>query len=234
MFLSDIFDALSHGELSQLYVADESEGGIERCDYPKIVSAINLALSELYKRFPIKMGDLTLDLVDQIQQYRLDPRYARMNTDSSEPIKYIHDTAYQRFLGGVNKIELVYDELGRELYLNDDTRYWSVYTPEYNVLQVPWPEKCNSLEVHYRADHDRILLPGLDPETKDIFLPPGYMEPLLFYVGARMFTGMNGDGDSEGNNYMVKFEQSCAKIKELNLMNDDNTTNTKLDKAGWV
>lgn len=235
MYLSEVFDALSHGELSQLYVGGEDDGvGIDRCDYPKIVSHINLALSELYKRFPIKTGEVRVIMYDQLNKYRLDPRFAHTNEKSSEPIKYIADSLHQPFKGGVNKIEIVYDEGGEEMYLNDDTRYWSLYTPEYNVLQVPWPDRDNSYTVHYRANHDKILIPGLNPETEQIFLPPGYLEPLLFYVGSRTFTAMNGDSDSEGNNYMAKFEQSCARIRDLNLTNDDNTTNEKLDRAGWV
>lgn len=234
MFLSDVFGSLTHGELAHLFMGGEDEAGIQVCDYPKVVSHINLGLSELYKRFPLKIGDVTIDLHDEIQTYYLDPRFAQTNVDSPEPIKYIRDSIYQPFKGGVNKIEQVFDELGRELFLNNKNEYWSVYTPSYNAVQVPWPEKENTLIVHYRADHDNILIPGLNPDTQEVKIPYGYLEALLFYVGSRVHTPMGGEHTQEGNNYMTKFEQSCAKITELNLMNDDNTTNEKLDRAGWV
>lgn len=234
MFLSDIFTALETGELSQIFLGDRENGGIEPCDYPKVVSYINLGLTSLYKRFPLKIGDVVIRLHDEIQTYYLDPKYAVMNVDSTERIKYIHDSEFELFKGGVNKIEEVFNELGETLFLNDMTEYWSVFTPTYNSIQVPWPDKANQLTVQYRADHDNILLPGLDPETEEVHLPYAYLEALLNFVGARAYTAMNADQDSEGNNYATKYEQSCALITDLNLMNSDNTTNTKLDRAGWV
>lgn len=235
MYLSDVFDALSHGELAHLFMGGEGQGGIQPCDYPKIISYVNLGLAELYKRFPMKIGDVVVRMHDAIQTYYLDPKYAVTNTDSNEPIKYIHDSVYQPFKGGVNKIEQVFDELGRTLFLNDPDEYWSIFTPSYNSIQVPWPEKENQLIVHYRANHVPIIFtPDLEPETVDVSIPPGYLEALLFYVGSREFASLNSDGNAEGNNYVQKFEQSCAKITDLNLMNDNNTRNSNLDKAGWV
>lgn len=235
MYLSDVFDALTHGELAYLFQGGEDKQGIEPCDYAKVVSKINLGLSELYKRFPLKIGDVVVRMHDQIQTYYLDPKYARTNDESDKKVKYIHDSKFQPFKGGVNKIEQVFDELGRELFLNDKDEYWSVFTPSYNAIQVPWPEKENALLVHYRADHDPIVVtPDMEPSKVDVLIPYGYLEALLHYVGARTFTSLNADQEQEGNNYMQKFEQSCAKITELNLMNDHNTRNSKLDKAGWV
>ena len=234
MFLSEVLDQLEHGELFQIALGGDETNDITACNLPNVLPHINLALKELYKRFPLKIGDVIIDLHDQIQTYYLDPKYSRSNKESTEPIKYIHDSRYQPFKGGVNKIEFVYDEIGRELFLNNSEEYWSLYTPSYNAIQVPLPDVANSLVIHYRASHDNILLEDLDPKTEDVNIPPGYLEPLLFYVGSRIFTSLNGDQSAEGNNYMQKFEQSCAKISELNLMNGDNTTNVKLDKAGWV
>lgn len=235
MFLSEILEQLEHGELSQLAMGGDEIHALANCNLPNVLPHINLGLAELYKRFPLRIEDVVVNQYDQIQTYYLDRKYARTNTKSKEPIKYIHDSEFQPFTGNVNKIEFIYDELGEELFLNDDTEYWSLFTPTYNSILVPWPEKANQMIVHYRASHPRIMLEDLDPETEDVYLPPGYLEPLLFYIAARIFTGTNTDGQiSEGNNYMQKFEQSCAKITDLNLMNNDNTSNIKLDKAGWV
>ncbi len=234
MRLSAIFDQLTHGELAYLFMGGEDRGGIQICDYPKVVAHINLGMQELYKRFPIKIDDVVIRMHDEIQTYYLDSRFSIHNTESKEPIKYIHDSPSQPFTDNVNKIEFVYDEMGRELFLNNDDEPWSLFTPSYNAIQVPLPEKENQLIVHYRAGWTDIKLPGLNPETEEILIPPGYTEALLMYVGARASTALNADGDAEGNNYTAKFEKSCAMITNLNLMNDDNTRNSKLDKAGWV
>lgn len=235
MFLAEILNQLEHGELSQVAMGGDELHSLAECNLPNVLPHINLALAELYKRFPLRIEDVAVQQYDQIQTYYLDLKYAVTNTDSKEPIKYIIDSKYQPFTGNVNKIEFIYDELGRELFINDGTERWSLFTPTYNSIQVPLPEKENQMIVHYRASHPLIKLENLDPETTEVHLPPGYLEALLFYVGSRVFTSLNTDGQiSDGNNYMQKFEQSCAKITELNLMNNDFTSNTKLDRADWV
>jgi len=60
------------------------------------------------------------------------------------------------------------------------------------------------------------------------------VEALLLYVAARVFSNVNTDGVNEGNTYMAKFEKSILTAQTLGLNNEDNTTNTKLDAAGWV
>ena len=56
MLLSDIFEQLTMGEVSQLSLGGTNEGGVLPQDYPKIVPHINLALTEIYKRFNLKTG----------------------------------------------------------------------------------------------------------------------------------------------------------------------------------
>lgn len=235
MFLSEVLEHLEHGELSQLAMGGNECESIDCCNLANILPHINMGLAELYKRFPLKMGDVIVQQYDHIQTYFLKRKYAQSNTESKEPVKYIVDSKYQPFIDNVNKIERIIDELGRELFVNNSTEYWSVYTPSYDSIQVPLPEKENQMIVHYRAGHQVIKLDCLDPAKTEIEIPPGYLEALLYYIGSRILTGLNTDGQiSEGNNYMQKFEQSCAKITELNLMNNDNTSNLKLDNAGWV
>ena len=59
MLLSELFDQLTFGELSQIYVAGRDEIGIQAADYEKIIPHINLGLTELHKRFEIKTNTLT-------------------------------------------------------------------------------------------------------------------------------------------------------------------------------
>lgn len=234
MFLSEIFEQLTQGELQQLAMSGVDNIGIQTCDYPKILPHINLGLIELYKRFPLKKSEVVLQQYDHIQLYELNSRFAETNTESTETYKYIKDSVYYPFKDDVLRIEKVFNEDGQELFLNDYTQHWSMFTPSYNVLQVPWPEKENSVIVHYRASHAKIELDGLNPETTEVHIPPGFLEPLLLYVGGRAFSSLNSDQDAEGNNYLAKFEASCKKIEDLNLMNTNDSANLKLEHAGWV
>jgi len=235
MLLSDLFDQLAVGELSQLSLSGIDSIGIQECNYIKIVPHIQLALTELYKRFSLKKEEVFIQQYEHIQTYYLHSKYAESNTESTEIYKYIKDSQFQPFLDNVISIYSVHSEVGEELYLNDESQVWNVQTPSYNSILMPSPEKENALSVIYIADHPKIPIIGLDPYSTEVNIPPGLLEPLLFYIASRVYTNLNSDGSTnEGNNFMIKFEASCRKIKELNLVPKNQTTNMKLVNNGWV
>lgn len=242
MQLSDVFEQLSQGELSQLKMGSNDEIGIRPCDYGKIIPHINLGLTEIYKRFNLKNSEVVVQQYDQISTYFLDKRYAVTNESSDMPIKYIIDSVYQPFTDNVLRIEAIHNEIGEVLYSNQDEqyfknsdKYWGITTPSYNSIQVPYPEKENQMIVTYRADHDPIVFDS-SMQLEDIQVPisSAYLEALLMYVAGRVYTNMGTNEGNEGNNYTAKFEASINKIVQYNLMNTNDTLNTKLDKNGWV
>jgi len=235
MLLSDLFEQLTIGELSQLSLSGIDEIGISECNYIKVVPHIQLGLTELHKRFPVRMQEVIVQQYDSITDYELNSKFAVTNKESEAPIKYIEDSIFEPFVNNVLRIESIHDEDGQELFLNDSGEYWSVHTSSYNTIHVPLPEKENVMSVMYRADHDKIPIIELDPYTTEINVPLSLLEALLFYVAARVYTNLNSDGAiSDGNNYMQKFEASCVRAEEANTINRDNTANKKLDKMGWV
>lgn len=209
-------------------------GGIQTSDYPRIVSHINLALTALYSRFPVKSEEVVIRLQDHIQVYYLDRRFAVTNTESTEPIKYLDDSKYMPFNDNVLGIDEVYNEMGETLFLNDEGQYWSIHTPSHNSIQIPYPEKENALIVKYRAGPVKLVAKGLDPETQHVDLPNALLEPLLYFVASRAFSNLNSDQNAEGNNYATKYEASCRKIEELGLIIKDSHINVRLDEAGWI
>ena len=250
MKLSELFHQLSEGELSQLHMGNRDEIGIRACDYNKILPHINLGLTELYKRFNLKNSEVVIQQYDHIQTYYLDSRHAQSNkpevtipeNPTNESLFYIMDSIYQPFTDNVLRIEAVHNELGEELYLNQDRayfsgsdKYWAVSTPSYNSIQVPYPENQNQMIVTYRADHDMIVMDE-DSNLNNIYVPisPSYLEPLLLYIAARVYTNLGSNEGNEGNNYTAKFEASIKKIEDLNLINKDDTNNVKPEENGWV
>ena len=237
MFVQDVFEQLSFGELYNISLGGSGCKGVPVCDYPMIINHINLGLLELYKRFPIKINQLIIILYPEIIKYRLDKKYATSNTESTEPIKYIHDSVEVPFNNDIIKIERIFNEDGQELFLNVTNAYWSVQTPEYNVVQCNYPDEENSLLVEYRAKPDTILIPaiGLHPETTEILLPEVLNEALLNYVAARVYANLNPDGSmGEGKNYYMQFERSIKEVLHLGLINYDYAMNYRLEGAGWL
>jgi len=238
MRLIDLFKQLSYGELSQLAMGgNDASGIIQEADYPKIIAHINLGLLELYKRFDLRREEVAIQQYDHIGRYYLDSRFAESNKDSDEPTKYIMDSAHAPFTDNVLRIERVINECGADLFINDHSKYWTVLTPTYNSVQVPWPEKENMMLVTYRAAPDVIPSVDVDLETQEVNIPLSHLEPLLLYIAARVYAAkltINNESSSRGMEYMSKYELACKRIEDLNLVQTNNTENMKLQKMGWV
>jgi len=251
MLLSDIFQQLQQGELSNLSMGNRDERGIRPCDYNKILPHINLGLTELYKRFNLKNNEVVVQQYDHIQTYHLDSRYAQTSIPNPITIPlggleiskyYIMDSIYQPFTDDVLRIEAIHNELGEELYINQDRsyykgsdKYWSVNTPAYNTIQVPYPENENQMIVTYRACHVPIVMDESSNLSRiHVPISQSYLEPLLMYVASRVYTNLGTNEGNEGNNYTAKYEASMQRITELNLKNNEDTFNIKLAENGWV
>lgn len=239
MTLADIFEELAYGELSQLaignLIADDAESTIAPKDYAKVMSHINMGLKKLYGIFFLATKEVIIQQYDHIQTYTLDARYAVTNTDSDEPIKYIMDSIFEPFVDEVFKIESVYNEGGELMFMNDSTEPWSIFTPAYNAIQVPFPIWCNTLGVHYRAEHPKVIYTaGMDPKDITVDIPNGLLQALLYYVAHRAHAGTNVDQGQQGLSYYQKFQASVKDAKMSGLEITPNLTNTKLDRTGWV
>lgn len=169
MRLSEIFEYLTTGELAQLHIggmdphAPWSQARAE--DYQQLVAHVNVALKVLFSRFWIRSKEVIVDLYPHIQEYVLDRRYAETNNLSLEPYKYIADSIFDPFCNDVLKIEQVFNEGGELMFLNDINEPWSVFTPSFRSVQIPFPMICNSMVIHYRASHPTIrFLPSQKPD----------------------------------------------------------------------
>jgi len=248
MLLSDIFDQLSMGELSQLAVGGYDSGiGIEECNYGKIVPHINLGLSELYTRFPLNMEQAIIQQQADINEYFLNPKFAVSNLESAEPIKYILDTPDKPFITSPLRIEAVFNSDGKEtrytdegtneqaINASDKDNYWMDNTPSYNSIYLPYPEQDIPVYVAYRAAPAKIEVIGLNPYQVEVNIPMTLLSPLLWFVASRMLSNLNADNSlQEGTFYYQKFEAACAKLVSENAFNPYNKLNNKLDTNGWV
>jgi hypothetical protein len=248
MKLTEVFNQLTTGELSQLSIGGAEAGQIAETDYVKVVNHINLGLTALYKRFYLKEGRVDLNMVSGRSVYPIHSRYAVSNTKSKEPVKYLLDSSVEKFQDDILKIESVLTDAGFEIPLNDATDVMSITTTSPTILRIPaalinqgadLPDeyKTSKLTVVFRANHPIIDTSSFvfDPETIELELPESHLEPLLLYVASRatMPTGMVNEFNA-GNNYASKFELSCQQLEAYNFHIDRNTTNQKLLRNGWV
>ena len=240
MKLSEIFSQLTYGELKQLNVGGYELGSIESKDYREIVNHINLALSSLYTKFPLKESSLLLRTKKGRINYELSNQYAL----TVNPVDgHIVDSLTNPFTSDILRIGKVYGVSGLELPVNDPAADFPVMLSSYNTLRLPWVASDEyvdgtELMVEYRAKPAWIAVPNpatnLDL-TKDVPIPDMFMEPLLVYVEYRIHKAKGGqDGLAQAAMAKQNYEAMCAELLAQNVLNSSNAvTNTKLELNGW-
>lgn len=232
MKLGKIFEKLSRGELSNLSIGSEGSGEIQEKHHEKVIGYINESLMKLHSRFILREKSLFVELLDHVTNYHLLPSYAQTSKDSRVPYRYIRDSEREPFVGDVLKILRVWDSTGCELVLNDREYPYSLYTPQPDTLQVPYPQKGMTLAVTYQANHPEVIN---NPE-QEIDIPVFLVPALTNYVAHLVFEHMNGQEHlGKSANHLAKFEQECVAVEEKDLVNSSvSTTLTKFQKRGFI
>lgn len=221
MYLSEVFDQLTYGELAQLSLGTESEPGISAANQSKVLASINMGLTELHKRFLLREGEVTIPVTAGIFSYSL------------------------ATVDDLIKVERVYcleDGEYRELMLNasNETYLLEKYyakTPSYKVVMISPELITTELKVVYRATVPPIekTIGYFNPADVVVDLPYSHLEALLYYVASRIMNPIGMVNTfHDGNNFAAKFEQSCMVLEMQNLRIDTGSTNTRLERNGWV
>lgn len=237
MILSDLFETLAEGELSNLSMAENGAGTIVTNAQPRIVRYVNEGLMRLYTRFPLKENDVLVQMYEDITNYHLIPRFAvhytPVDTTDNEPIRYLLDLPDEPFLDEVIKILAVYDSTGKfSRPINDDGHALSVFTPQSKILQVPIPVPDQTLAVMYQARHPKIQ--GDLQESID--LPDFLVEALTAFVAYKVFSHMNTDtSTAKSQEHLAMYEKVCADALDKDLVNISvSTPSSKFSRGGWV
>lgn len=235
MLLSELFMYLAYGELSQMAIGTNNRGGIDESDYPTLISHINLGLTNLHSRLPLKQSQVIIAQQSDRILYPLTSIYAT-NSNSEEKNKFILDSATAPFINDVLKIEEVYTDKNILLSLNDSTNTESLFTPSFNTLQIPSPKSNKVLAVLYRANHPQLPAKrGVDISALNVDIPTVLIEPLLtFIVGRVVAAGSNQASIQEAAAYQQKFELQVQQIINSGALSVDHPSNLRLRSNGWV
>lgn len=235
MKLSELFSYLTYGELSNLKVGGKECGGI----YPKysdeVLSFIKQGLTDLHTRFTLKQNEVVVQQFDHITEYALRYRYAESNLESLEPYKWIMDTPERPFQSDIISIEEIYDEVGNELYNNYDNQKYSIFTPAYDIVQVPYPYADNAMAVVYKADHPTIDLNKYKPSEIEVELPVVLVRALILYVASLAHSAIGSpEGVQTGFAKMQEYQAMCMEIELRGVVAKENWTNKQIGGNGWV
>ena len=247
MKLSEIFAYLTEGELSQLSIGGGEAGQIRPEDYRRVMRSINLGLNNLFTRFFLKEGKLTLLLDPDITRYTLNSVHAVSNATAGVP-KFISDVGMP-FKDDLLKIQSIKTEDGYEIPFNVLHVEFSCTISSHDVLEVPsalvlqspdLPEqyKTSLLKITYRAAHPLLDVSDsltITPENIEIALPYAYLEPLLYFVAARSHHPSSlGSEINPATSYYAKYEQACQRLENTDLDLDRDAGSTRFRDRGWV
>lgn len=235
MNLQEFCKRLANGRLSNTNLIEDNNGLIIKLSHrTKVVDAINEGLIRLYTRFILNQKDVVISLRDHITSYRLNSLYSEsLYPQDGVEIPYILDLPGEVFSNDVIKVLVVYNHDGCELPLNDSTNVKSVFTPRFDVVQVPEPKTGELMNVVYQAKH--ILLTIADP-LEEITLPDTLYGALEAYVAHLLFADINSDDAKiRSDKQLAKYEQICGDVILTDTISLTNIqSNIKFQNRGWI
>lgn len=237
--LKDIFEDLEHGELNQFsfnkIIDSDDVPGFTSDDWPAIIKQIRLGLTALHTRFVLREREVTINTYDALSFYPLDSRYS-VNSTGPEYPKFIQDTPENPFTDDIIQVRAIWDECGEKIPLNAQDDPCSAFMTNYKTLQYPQSADGNTIFVTYQANHTPIPDNIVDPHDVEIFIPDYLREPLYLYVTARLLSrSANLEVRANSQQIMLQYNTMCDNLDRKNTLNiQDNSVNSKLEKAGWV
>ena len=210
MQLSYILDQLKYGELSNTFLGSTDNLTEDISDEHKvrIYSYIDMALMALNERFHLNQDEIIITLQDGRCNY------------------FINNTEFVKILS-------VSTDTGKELGINKENTYDTIFNPSYNVVEYSNdPDDANPatrLSVIYLKNFDQVT-----NATTNIPLNPLLLEALLSYIGYRASMNMATEGENISNLYYNRFENACNRAKDNSTVSIDETYNNKFSTKGFV
>ena len=235
MQLSEVFDHLISGELSNTNLGLNLEEGVSTFNYKQIVNFINLGLLDLYSEFPLRTQQAYVQMMEDVHLYHLRKEYCITNTASTEPNKYIIDTVDNPLYERVLRIDEVFNELGEVIPIEDSEDPTSVFIPEVDTLQVRCPNENNALYVMYRAAPNKLDSDVHHINCEQTFnLPYALLEALLTFVTAKVYAKHS---TQELINKAITLENKYQILKrdyKRKGLVGDSANSSDIRAKGWV
>jgi hypothetical protein len=238
VLLNDLFKMLATGVFANIALSRTSTGNINETEYEKVISNINLGIVEIYKRFKFLENELVLHVDPELNRYYLRPERI-MTTDTPSLTRYIEAPADTEGFLNFIKITSVFDSEGVELNLNNRYAIPSILEVSHDILQIKNLTAAQALSIVYQSYPNKIVLNSdfvLEDTALDI--PETIIDPLLYYVAARVYKPM-GSNDSTANadksaGYEQQYELACQKIVMYGLTAQNNDCPDTFNERGWV
>ena len=232
MLVSAFIQKLTNTTLRNLGITDSVVSRELNPEYrTEILEYINSGLLELYNKFQLKVDSIFLELQEGRTRYPITSEHAMTNWHEPDREKYIWKTTEGNFENDLVKILMVRDHTGIEIPLNDPNAVISVYTPQFNVIEIPSHFPIQIISIDYQAKHKPV-----SEDTDEIILPDSLYDCLAYYVAAQACSNMNSES-SIGNatKYTQLYSGAIQAFDELGTIQPKHTPSfRKFYLGGWI
>ena len=238
ILLQEIFDTLANGEFSHIKLGNSLQGTIAESDYPKIVSAVNLGLLDLHKRFPLRKGEFIVHQHAAVTDYYLRPEHAATVAEMDDEY-YIALGEDESFTSDFIKVNSLWEADGTIVPLNDGTnKATGGFTPSFDLLRMIPRVPPIPVHVEYQARYPKIVITeSFDPEKVELNVPDFLLEPLLYFVASRVFRGIASkaaEGETTSSvTYHTLYRTACLEIQQGGLITTDDDSGQQFSNNGW-
>lgn len=188
MTAQNIIDIAKYSEVGNLAVKN---------DINALIAFLNLGMTELYTRFPIKTNDFEIEYSDEVEQYDL-------------PEDFMYAVCANRY----ESLDTLKDPI--PVLLNSKVDPYSLQFVDWNSVQAPAATddfQSTGIILTYAITPVPVTNTA-SSLTAELELPNGLVDALASYIGYRAHLGVRGDGQAENNAHWQRFERNCEKAQE--------------------
>lgn len=220
---------------------------------------INEGLKKLYSQYRLKEDDLYLAAVEGKTDYEISTEHFMEHWDAPSYDKYLWKDDSKPWEDNLLQIMSVTDHHGITLPMNDGNNPFSVWTPEYNVIQIPvhpsgeypilrktngdywfpsnplgepYEDRTHEMvySVKFLANHKKIT-----SLTDNIVIPPHLLDVLTSFISSRIYSNMNTElAVSNAAKYDQNYRLALQEITQESLIQPENSgLNNKFEMRGF-
>ena len=216
MKLSFILSQLKNSEVSTLsssFFTDE-----------KLLSMLNSALIDLYTIFKIETREaiITLDTVNIKTIYSFDGTDPNVKSEG----QLLQAGSFMSFVESHN-------EDGSVSLFNDEGDPFSLFTPEWNKVEVTLLDGRKYVSVIYKTNPTMYSTNDIttDPEVD---IPLFFLEPISLFIGWKVYNAINAKQNMDNNTYYMRYRASIDNITNRGLLVPDENYTINVQNKGYL
>lgn len=192
-------------------------------DTAAVLGYLNLGITELYKRFPLRVDEAIVTLKDNKTEYKVDGTDADVSMPTNSQFMWLV-SAYQE----VEDTETT--EFDTVLMpVNEEDNPLSLQTVAWNTVQIPLSITGAYVSLIYVATPAYYTIGDL---TEQLSLPPQMIEPLLEYIAYQAKSSIGTIQDTALA--YQEFEASCSRVEMRGMITSDDLEMLGRDLKGFV